>query len=79
MIFAIHLVIYDRITRSNIISGKYKQPSNNTGREAAVKIQRYWRFYRLIMQARARQEKWCIQVGTYIYNNYNTTLKFNFF
>jgi len=59
-------VISARITRSNIISGKYKQPSKEKGREAAVKIQRFWRYYRMMIQISARKQKRHIQLGKFI-------------
>ncbi|XP_025193072.1 dynein regulatory complex protein 11-like, partial [Melanaphis sacchari] len=66
-------LISARITRNNIISGKYKQPSKEKGREAAVKIQRYWRYYRLMVQTKARKLRRHILLGMHI-----TSEKLNF-
>ncbi|CAH1738693.1 unnamed protein product [Aphis gossypii] len=66
-------LISSRITRNNIISGKYKQPSKEKGREAAIKIQRYWRYYRLMIQTKARKQRRNILLGMHI-----TSEKLNF-
>ncbi|XP_060876495.1 dynein regulatory complex protein 11-like isoform X1 [Metopolophium dirhodum] len=70
---AVNELIFARITRSNIISGKYKQPSKEKGQEAAVKIQRFWRHYRIMTKVNARKLKRHVQLGMYI-----TSEKLNF-
>ncbi|KAL4090726.1 hypothetical protein QTP88_025507 [Uroleucon formosanum] len=70
---AVNELISARITRSNIISGKYKQPSKEKSQDAAVKIQRFWRYYRMMIQIKARKLKRHIQLGMYM-----TSDKLNF-
>ncbi|XP_015377577.1 PREDICTED: uncharacterized protein LOC107171834, partial [Diuraphis noxia] len=63
---AVNELISARITRENIISGKYIQPSKEKGRVAAVKIQRFWRYYRMMIQISARKQKRHIQLGMHM-------------
>lgn len=57
------LVLSAQRTRKNIISGKYIIPSKERAREAAVKIQRYWRFYHLLRRTKARTQKLHFLIG----------------
>lgn len=57
------LVLSARRTRENIISGKYIVPGKDTARRAAVKIQRYWRFYRMMRRTKVRTQKLRVLIG----------------
>lgn len=49
-------MLADKRGRANIISGKYIMPSKEKAHEAATKIQRYWRIYRIIRRTKIRTE-----------------------
>lgn len=57
-------------SRSRIIAGKYVVPSKEKAGEAAVKIQRYWRFYRIMRVTRVRTQRLYVTIGNLKYNIY---------
>lgn len=56
-------VLADKRSRENIISGKYLKPSKEKARNAAVKIQRYWRLYRIMRRNRVKKQRYNILIG----------------
>lgn len=61
--FILILVIAARRTRENIISGKYRKLSNKKAQEAAIRIQRYWRLYRMLRRTKVRTQKRNVLLG----------------
>ncbi|VVC37808.1 P-loop containing nucleoside triphosphate hydrolase [Cinara cedri] len=53
-------------TRDNIISGKYKNPSQDKAHTAAIQIQRYWRFYRIMKCTKIRTQRKNIVIGMHM-------------
>lgn len=56
-------VLSAKKTRANIISGKYKKPRSDKAHEAAIKIQRYWRLYRIMRWNNIRIQRKNIAIG----------------
>lgn len=57
-------VLADKINRENIISGKYTPSSEEESQAAAIKIQRYWRFFRIMRRTKVRAQRRKILIGS---------------
>lgn len=59
-------MLAEKRSRANIISGKYINPTKEVAQKSAIKIQRYWRFYRKMRRDRVQKQKYNILIGMLI-------------